>query len=225
MGISSIGARGKAAALIAAAVAITGTGAAIAASSGALSPREESDALVDATAKNLGVTSAKLTDALQQALSDRVDAQVAAGTLTEAQGAEMKERIASGDFPLLGGGGRGGPGGHHGFADLSAAAGYIGVTEAALRESLESGETLAEVATASDKSVEGLVAALASTAKERIAADVAAGRLTESQSESILADLSDRITDLVNGTMPDRGPGFGPGGPPPGEAATSDAVA
>ncbi len=215
MGISSMSGKGKAVALVASAIAITGTGAAIAATHATSSPQEESQALVDATAKNLGVTSTKLTDALKQALSDRIDAQVAAGTLTEAQGTEMKARIASGEFPLLGGTGRGGPGGHHGLADLDTAASYFGVTEASLRTSLESGDTLADVAKANGKTVEGLVAALTSAAKTRIAADVTAGRLTEAQSTAILADLAGHITDLVNGTIPDPGDGPGPGGPPP----------
>jgi hypothetical protein len=214
MELRNISGRGKVAALVASAIAITGTGAAIAASQATTTPQQESEALVDATAANLGVTSAKLTAALKAALTARVDAQVAAGTLTEAEGTAMKARIASSDFPLLGGGhgGRGGPGGHHGFADLSTAATYIGVTEAALRTSLESGKTLADVAKANGKTVDGLVAALTSAAKTRIAADVKAGRLTEAQSKQILADLSTRITERVNGTLPERG--LGRGGPP-----------
>ena len=119
-----------------AALAVAGGGAAIAATQ--LSPKAESEAVVNDAAKQLGVTPAKLSDALKQALANRVDAAVAAGTITKEQGDQLKARIASGDFPLFGVRGPGfghGPGGPHGGfgAHLSVAATYLGVTEAALR--------------------------------------------------------------------------------------------
>ena len=138
-----------------AALAVAGGGAAIAATQ--LSPKAESEAVVNDAAKQLGVDPAKLSDALKQALANRVDAAVAAGTMTKEQGDELKARIASGDFPLFGGRGPGfghGPGGPHGGfgAHLSAAATYLGVTEAALRTSLEGGKTLADIAKEKGKS-------------------------------------------------------------------------
>ena len=45
-------------------------------------------------------------------------------------------------------------------------------------------------------------------AKQHIAADVAAGRLTEAQQTQILSDLEQHITDMVNGVMPQK-PDFG----------------
>ena len=189
-----------------AAAAVLGGGAAIAANQ--LTPKQESEALVNDVAKQLGVTPAKLTDALKQALSDRVDAAVAAGRLTKAQGGELKAQIAAGNVPLLGLGGvehghRGGPGGH-----LDAAASYLGLTEAELRTQLESGKTLAEVAKAEGKTVDGLVAALVADEKKELDAAVAAGKLTDAQAKELLSNAEQRFTDMVNGT---GGPGFGPG--------------
>src|SRR6476469_4784074 len=77
-------------------------GAAVAASQDS-SPSSESKSVIDDAAKQLGISSTKLSDALKQALSDRVDAAVAAGRVTKAEGDAIKQRIASDDFPLLGG--------------------------------------------------------------------------------------------------------------------------
>ena len=67
----------------------------------ALDPREESQAVIDDAADQLGVESSELSDALKQALKNRVDEAVESGRLTEEQGAELKERIDSGETPLI----------------------------------------------------------------------------------------------------------------------------
>ena len=209
-----------------AALAIAGGGAAIAATNSS-SPQAESQAAINDAAAQLGISSSKLSDALKTALENRVDAAVTAGTITAAQGKELKARIAAGDVPLLAVGGPGGPHGgpgmghHRGGPGLDAAATYLGVTEAQLHTALESGKTLADVAKANGKTVDGLVAAMVADAKQHIADEVAAGRMTKAQQTQILSDLEQHITDMVNGQMPDRGPG-GPGfGPPPGAPQTA----
>src|SRR2546425_10084826 len=124
----------------AALLSAAGAGAAVAASQDS-SPSSESKAVIDDAAKQLGIPSSKLSDALKKALSDRVDAAVAAGRLTKAQGDELKARINADNFPLIGGL-------HRGFgrlADLAAfdaAAAYLGVTEAQLRNELAGGKSL-----------------------------------------------------------------------------------
>ena len=217
-----------AAAGVVALLAIAGGGAAVAATQSG-SPQAESNAVVADAASQLGITPAKLSDALKTALSNRVDAAVAAGRLTAAQGKELKAQIAAGNVPLVAvGGGRGGPGGpgfhHRGGPGLAAAATYLGVTEAQLHTALESGKTLADVAKANGKTVSGLVGAMVADAKEHIAAEVAAGRITKAQQTQILSDLEQHITDMVNGQIPDgphRGPG-GPGfGPPPAPSSST----
>ena len=82
-----------------AALAVVGAGGAVAADK--LSPAEESKAVVEDAAKQLGVDPAKLNDALKQALENRIDEAVEAGRLSEAQGKAMKERIEADDFPLF----------------------------------------------------------------------------------------------------------------------------
>jgi transposase-like protein len=203
----------------AAAAAVLGGGGALAATQ--LSPTEESDAIVADVAKQLGVDADELDAALKQALENRIDAAVEAGRLTEAQGTEMKERIAAGEVPLVGvGPARGHHFGHRGFADLEEAASYLGLTEAALRESLQDGDTLAEIAQANGKTAAGLVDALVAAAKADLGEKVEDGSLTEAERTSILADVESRIEDLVNGELRFgfRGGHGGFGGPPPSQA-------
>ena len=215
--------KSKIAGVTVAAAALIGGGAAIAADR--LSPKQESDAVVTDAAKQLGVDPSKLDAALKKALQNRVDAAVAAGRLTEAQGDEMKARIAAGDVPLVGIG-PGGPGPRHHvhhLADLDAAASYLGVTEESLRTSLRDGSTLADIAKEKGKSVAGLKAVLVAGAKADLAQAVKDGRLTEAQQTELLTGLSDRIDELVNGELGFR-MGHGPrgfdfeGAPPAGDA-------
>jgi hypothetical protein len=206
---------------------VAGAGAAIGAT-GALSPKQESEAVVEDAAEELGVEPSELTAALKNALKSRVDAAVAAGRLTQAEGQAMKERIDAGEVPLFGLG----PGpGHHGLhvmhAGLEAAASYLGMTEANLRNALEDGKTLAQVARDKGKSVDGLVDAMVADAKGDLADAVKAGRITQAEKQRIQADLEDRITDLVNGERPTfrfrHGPG--PGMAPPTEPSSLGEVA
>ena len=203
----------------AALAAVLGAGAAIAATQA--SPTEESKAIVEDAAKQLGVSADALDAALKGALENRIDAAVEAGTLTEARGAELKERIESGQVPLLGigpGPHRGGH--HHGFVDFAAAATFLGVTEKGLRSSLEDGDTLAELATANGKTAAGLVDALVAAAKADLDEKVEAGVLTEAQRTVILADLESRIQEIVNGELRFGSRGAHPD-PPPADGSTA----
>ena len=193
------GARRKLVAGAAAALAVAGGGVAVGATAFG-SPKEESQAVIADAAKQLGIEPAKLSAALKQALENRVDAAVAAGRITKAQGDALKARIESGEVPLFP------AGGHHVFRhhgpNLDTAATYLGITEAQLRTELEGGKTLAQIAAAHGKTAEGLVDALLKAAKAKLDAAVTAGRLTRAEADSMLAGLKDRISDFVNGRFP-----------------------
>jgi hypothetical protein len=215
--------RTKLAAGAGAAMAVVGAGGAVAANQ--LSPSEESKAVVEDAAKQLGVDPAKLSDALRNALENRIDEAVEAGRLTEEQGAAMKQRIEADDFPLFGGPGLGHRGfTHRGFRDLDAAAAFLGVEEDALRERLRDGDTLAEVAKDQGKPVDGLVTAIVAATTKRLDEAVVAGRITKAQRDEIVSGLKERTAAIVNGDFPAlrgrggpgfNGPAFGPrfGGP------------
>jgi hypothetical protein len=195
--------RTKLAAGAGAALAVVGAGGALAADK--LTPAQESKAVVDDAAKQLGVDPAKLNDALKQALENRIEQAVESGRLTKEQGKAMKQRIENDDFPLFPVPGTAfGPRGfgHHGFRDLDAAAAYLGVDEDALRAQLRDGDTLADVAKAKGKSVDGLVDAIVASTTERLDAAVSAGRITKAQRDEIVAGLKQRTTEIVNGEFP-----------------------
>jgi hypothetical protein len=108
-------------------------------------------------------------------------------------------------------------GGGFGFrgsgGDISAAAAYLGLSQSALFQQLQSGKTLAHIANAtSGKSASGLIDALVAAQEKEIAAAVKSGILSQATADQITANLKARITDRVNGAFgPGRG-GFGPDG-------------
>jgi uncharacterized protein YidB (DUF937 family) len=199
-----------------AALAVGGAGAGVAATHFGSSPSEESQAVLSDAAKRLGVQPSELSSALKKALEDRVDAAVAAGRLTKAQGDELKQRIESNDFPLFLGPGLLGFGFEHGphMPGFDVVASYLGLTEAQLLRQLDAGKTLAQVAKDKGKSVDGLIAALKDDLKSKLDDAVSAGRLTKAQEEQILKDADQRIRDFVN-TKPLRRPHLRDGWFPP----------
>jgi polyhydroxyalkanoate synthesis regulator phasin len=222
-----------------AALAVAGAGGAVAATQ--LSPKAESDAVLEDAAKELGVEPDELDDALRTALENRVDEAVKAGRMSQEEGERLKEAIESGDFPMLGvpffrgHGPGGGPGLGEGhlhieFRGLDDAADYLGMSEEELREQLADGTTLAEVAKAHDKSVDGLVDALVNATDARLDEAVEEGHLSQEQADELKKGTKERVEDFVNGDMLHfhhrwRGPapGFGPNGPdqPDAESGTS----
>jgi hypothetical protein len=149
-------------------------------------------------------------------------------TTTEAASAttdgSTESDSAAGSATDCGPGGRGGPGGPGGrgfghLADLSVAADALGVTEDELRESLQGGSSIAEVADAQDVEVQTVIDALVAAAQAELDERVAAGELDEERATAIEAGLVDRITAKVNGEFP-PGPGR-PGSEDEQDAATS----
>ena len=194
--------------------AVAGAGAALAASH-AWGGSDQRQAVINDAAGRLGVTPSALQDAFKAALKDQVEAAVTAGTLTRAQADAIEARIAAGQglgFGGMGGGFRGPDGGGmHGILgpSLDAATGYLGLTEAQIRTQLASGKTLAQIATAQGKTAAGLVDVLVTAETAQLATAVKDGKLSSTQEQQILANLKQRVTDMVNGTF---GPGMMHGG-------------
>ena len=208
-------------------LAVAGGGAAIAASQ----TDSQGSSFLDSVAKHLGISSDKLEDATRAAAVDQVNQALEDGKITQEQADELKSRIESGEVPLFLGPGffglrhGGGPGGfeRHSFfgGKLSPAADYLGLTEAELREQLADGKSLADIAKAQGKSVDGLEQAILDGAKSGLDEAVQNERLTQEQADEIYSRLQSSIDDIVNGTFPGPRPGRfgGPGfGGPPGFA-------
>jgi hypothetical protein len=209
----------------AAAVAVLGAGGAAIASSSEGGPSPSS--FLDSVAKHLGISRDSLDDATRAAAIDQVDAAVEAGQITKEQADRLKERIKSGEVPPFFGGpflgprfgphffgpprdgepgfgfhfefefGLGGP--HDPGASFSAAAKFLGLTVRELRERLADGDSLADVAKAEGKSVEGLVDLFLADAKERLDKAVEAGRITETRAKEILERLEAGVREFVEG--------------------------
>jgi hypothetical protein len=207
----------RAIAIGAAALAVAGGGgAAVAATGSGSSPND----FLDSVARHLGISREKLDDATKAAAIDQIDAQLKAGQITKEQADELKKRIQDGDIPPLGLGRgfgfRGGPdipGGpgllKAGISDsLAAAAKYLGLSESALRDQLQDGKSLADVAKAQSKDVDGLKDAILASAKSSLDKAVSDKKLTQSQADDVYNRLKDRIDDMVNGQLRLRGPHF-----------------
>ena len=214
-------------------VAVVSGGAAYAASRDD-SPQARSQAIVDDAAGTLGVDPSKLSDALKKALENQVDAQVTAGKLTQAQADAIKKGIEDGTQPIFGGPGFGegprgffehrgrggffgGPGRHvFGFPGLMAGvddvATYLGLKPADLIAQLRSGKSLADIAKAQGKTVDGLKTAITDAATKQLDTAVTAGKLTKDQEKKVLDDLASHLDDFVNDVHGPGGPG-GFGGP------------
>ena len=206
-----------------AAVVAGGTGTGIAAGMGALDSTKPTDNVwVQALSKKLGTTPEKLVEALKGVSNDRIDALVAAGTITQAQADKLKARVdATGGLGRRGGFdrgegfgrregfGRGGP--HGGLGDpIATAATYLGLIRDNLDAALDGGKTLAAIATEQGKTIDGLKAALLAEAQKQIDA-LPAG--TDAQKKALLDAASTRIDAFIaDAAMPGHG-GFGGGGP------------
>ena len=169
----------------------------------------EQKAFLDDVAKRLNVTRDQLDTAIKGAADARIDAAVAAGKLTKAQGEALKKRLSAGAplFGLRGGphGGRMDRGGPIGFG-LRAAADYLGLTMEQLHEQLRDGKSLADIAKAQNKSVDGLKAALKSELTAKLDQAVKNQRLTEAQKTKMLADVDARLDEIINNTRPPGAP-------------------
>jgi hypothetical protein len=203
---------------------LAGGGAAIAATQ----TDSPASSFLDSVAEHLGISSDELEDATRAAALDQVDQALEDGRITEDQAAELRSRIDSGDFPRLFGPGlfelrsHGGPEngprpGEHQllpFADkLSGVAEYLGLSETELLEQLAGGKSLAEIAEAFGKSVDGLKQAILDVARSALDEAVEKGLLTQEQADSILERLEGWVDDLVDGGIARLGalalPGLG----------------
>jgi uncharacterized protein YidB (DUF937 family) len=124
---------------------------------------------------------------------DLLEPLVEDGTITETQAEAVAETLGEGFGHRRGG--------RHGFG-LEAAAEFLGISVDDVRAALESGATLADVAAENGSSAGDLVDELAAAAGERLDQAIADGRLDESEKAERLAEITERITAMVNGDLP-----------------------
>jgi phenylpyruvate tautomerase PptA (4-oxalocrotonate tautomerase family) len=128
------------------------------------------------------------------------------GTIDQSQAEAVADTLAASmpDFP----GGRM----DRALEAVRETADFLGLTPEEVVVAVRDGQTLAEIAVAQGQTAEALIAHLSTLAAEHLNQLVADGRITEEQQADMVANMTDRITDLVNGRI-DRpmmgGPGMG----------------
>lgn len=93
---------------------------------------------------------------------------------------------------------------------MKATAAYLGLSQSQLLSQLQSGKSLAEVATAQGKSVSGLKNAILTAATSQINAST---RLSAAQKAERISELKSHLDTIVNATHPDGLDMHGMGGP------------
>ena len=111
--------------------------------------------------------------------------------------------MVNGNGSMVGPGDGRGPG-----KNVAALASVLKLTEAELKTQVHSGKTLAQIATAQGVSVRSVVNMLVADMKAHIAQEVASGEITQAQANTMLADVSTKVTEMVNTVRPARGEGM-----------------
>ncbi|MBA3365892.1 MAG: hypothetical protein H0U03_08930 [Actinobacteria bacterium] len=156
-----------------------------------------------------GKSVAGLKAAILSALQARLAKGVSDGKITSAQAAQRLTRLESKLDRLINRTGTAKAGKHKhaaGKVVLKAAAAYIGLDRRQLKAGLQSGKSLAQLATAQGKSVDGLKAAILGAFKSQLEKAVAANKLTAAQAQKLLTRFEAHLDRLVNRTRTPKSP-------------------
>ena len=160
-----------------------------------------------------GVDIKLVVDAIVADMKSHIADEVKSGEITQAQAdtkladvtAKATERVNN-VRPARGEGMHGGPKGPG--RNVAAIASVLKLTEAELKTQVESGKTLAQIATAQGVDVKLVIDAIVTDMKSHIAEEVASGELTQAQADTKLADVTTEVTEMVNTVQPARGEGM-----------------
>ena len=98
-----------------------------------------------------------------------------------------------------------------GGKNIAAIASVLKLTEAELKTQVQSGKTLAQIATAQSVSVQSVINVLVADMQAHIAEELASGEITQAQADTKLAGVTAKATEMVNTVRPARGEGHGKG--------------
>jgi hypothetical protein len=179
-----------------------------------------------AKAKNIDLATVKA--ALLAEAKAHIDAEVAAGKHTAAEGAaklaEVTSRIdtmlTTAGLPARGPHGEGGKGGHGGKGGpgkfmTATLATTLKLTQEELKTQLHSGKSLADVAKAQSVDIADVKAALTSDFSAHLAEEVKSGEHTQAEADAKIAEFKTNLDTMVNRVGPAggmKGEGRGPGG-------------
>jgi hypothetical protein len=176
-----------------------------------------------AKAKKIDLATVKA--ALLAEAKAHIDAEVAAGKHTAAEGAaklaEVTSRIdtmlTTAGLPARGPHGKGGPEGKGGPGKFMSAtlATTLKLTQEELKTQLHSGKSLADVAKAQSVDIADVKAVLTSDFTAHLAEEVTSGEHTQAEADAKLAEFKTNLDTMVNRVGPAggmKGEGRGPGG-------------
>ena len=180
-----------------------------------------------AKAKNIDLATVKA--ALLAEAKAHIDAEVAAGKHTAAEGAaklaEVTSRIdtmlTTAGLPARGPHGEGGKGGHGGKGGpgkfmTATLATTLKLTQEELKTQLHSGKSLADVAKAQSVDIAAVKTVLTSDFSAHLAEEVTSGEHTQAEADAKIAEFKTNLDTMVNRVGPAggmKGEGRGPGGP------------
>jgi hypothetical protein len=175
-----------------------------------------------AKAKNIDLATVKA--ALLVEAKAHIDAEVAAGKHTAAEGAaklaDMTSRIdtmlTTAGLPARGPHGKGGPEGKGGGKFMSATlATTLKLTQEELKTQLHSGKSIADVAKAQSVDIADVKKVLTTDFTAHLAEEVTSGEHTQAEADAKLAEFKTNLDTMVNRVGPAggmKGEGRGPGG-------------
>ena len=91
--------------------------------------------------------------------------------------------------------------GHGRYTDELVSA--LGVTADELKEARKAGSTIAEIAASNQVDVQTVIDKLVAAGKSELQQQLTDGNITQSQYDQRVAGLNERVTDLVNGVLPE----------------------
>jgi lipoate-protein ligase A len=178
-----------------------------------------------AKAKNIDLATVKA--ALLTEAKAHIDAEVAAGKHTTAEGAAELAKVTSridtmlttAGLPARGPQGEGGKGGHEGkgggkFMSATLAT-TLKLTQEELKTQLHSGKSLSDVAKAQSVDIAVVKTVLTSDFSAHLAEEVTSGKHTQAEADAKLAEFKTNLDTMVNRVGPAggmKGEGRGPGG-------------
>ncbi len=156
-----------------------------------------------------GKTRAGLEAAIVADAKTHLDAAVASGKLTADREAQILAKLQANVSKLVTA--TGPPAGKKQKgkqairAAVKTAATYVGLSVEQIRTQLQAGKSLAEIATAQGKSVDGLKAAIVTDAKAAIAKLVSSGKITAERGQQYLDQIQKNIDKIVNAKRQAKG--------------------
>jgi len=171
------------------------------------------DSFLAKVAAKLGIGEDQLKTAVDEAYSETIDEQLAAGQLTQDQADRLRERgfeLA----PMFGP--RGGRSPLGGVRLMESAAEVLGLSTDDLMTQLRDGKSLADVAQAQGISTDKLKTDLLAKVKAQLDTLVSDGKLTQAQGDDSYSKTESNIDNIISDTSGLFGRGCGPRGGGPG---------